>query len=51
MGYIGSKPADQVLTGADIQDGSILLADIAQSARDDLGNRIITGKPDNVAKH
>jgi len=43
MGYIGSKPADQVLTGADIQDGSILLADIAQSARDDLGNTDLYG--------
>ena len=43
MAYIGAKPADQVLTGADIQDGSILLADIAQSARDDLGNTDLYG--------
>ena len=43
MGYIGSAPAAQVLTGADIQDGSILLADIAQSARDDLGNTDLYG--------
>ena len=43
MGYIGSSPAAQVLTGADIQDGSILLADIAQSARDDLGNTDLYG--------
>ena len=43
MGYIGSAPAAQALTGADIQDGSILLADIAQSARDDLGNTDLYG--------
>tara|TARA_R100000234_G_scaffold2511_1_gene2140 strand:+ start:1500 stop:1817 length:318 start_codon:yes stop_codon:yes gene_type:complete len=43
MGYIGSSPAAQALTGADIQDGSILLADIAQSARDDLGNTDLYG--------
>ena len=43
MGFIGTQPAAQILTGADIQDGSILLADIAQSARDDLGNTDLYG--------
>ena len=37
MGYIGSKPADQVLTGADIQDASIQLADLSTAAQDALG--------------
>ena len=43
MGYIGSRPADQALTGADIQDGSIQLADISVAARNDLGNTDLYG--------
>ena len=43
MGYIGSSPAAQVLTGADIQDGSIQLADISTAARNDLGNTDMYG--------
>ncbi len=43
MGYIGSSPAAQVLTGADIQDGSIQLADISTAARNDLGNTDLYG--------
>ena len=37
MGYIGSRPADQALTGADIQDASIGLVDISSAAQDALG--------------
>jgi hypothetical protein len=37
MGYIGSAPAQQVLTGADIQDASIGLVDISSAAQDALG--------------
>ena len=37
MGYIGSAPAQQVLTGADIQDASIGLVDIPSAAQDALG--------------
>ena len=37
MGYIGSGPAQQVLTGADIQDASIGLVDISSAAQDALG--------------
>ena len=37
MGYIGSSPAAQVLTGADIQDASIGLVDISTAAQDALG--------------
>ena len=37
MGYIGSSPAAQVLTGADIQDASIGLVDISSAAQDALG--------------
>ena len=43
MGYIGSAPAAQVLTGSDIQDGSIQLADISVAARNDLGNTDMYG--------
>ena len=43
MGYIGSAPAAQVLTGSDIQDGSIQLADISVAARNDLGNTDLYG--------
>ncbi len=43
MGYIGSRPADQALTGADIQDGTIQLADISVAARNDLGNTDLYG--------
>ena len=37
MGYIGSATAQQVLTGADIQDASIGLVDISSAAQDALG--------------
>ena len=37
MGYIGSSPAAQVLTGADIEDASIGLVDISTAAQDALG--------------
>ena len=37
MGYIGSSPAAQVLTGADIEDASIWLVDISTAAQDALG--------------
>ena len=37
MGYIGSRPADQAITGADIQDASIGLVDISSAAQDALG--------------
>ena len=37
MGYIGSSPAAQVLTGADIEDASIELVDISTAAQDALG--------------
>jgi len=37
LGYIGSRPADQALTGADIQDASIGLVDISSAAQDALG--------------
>ena len=37
MGYIGSAPAQQVLTGAVIQDASIGLVDISSAAQDALG--------------
>ena len=37
MRYIGSRPADQALTGADIQDASIGLVDISSAAQDALG--------------
>ena len=37
MGYIGSRPADQALTGADIQDASIGLVDISSAAQDAVG--------------
>ena len=37
MGYIGSAPAQQVLSGADIQDASIGLVDISSAAQDALG--------------
>jgi len=37
LGYIGSSPAAQVLTGADIQDASIGLVDISTAAQDALG--------------
>ena len=37
MGYIGSRPADHALTGADIQDASIGLVDISSAAQDALG--------------
>ena len=37
MGYIGSRPADQALTGAAIQDASIGLVDISSAAQDALG--------------
>ena len=43
MGYIGSAPAAQALTGSDIQDGSIQLADISVAARNDLGNTDLYG--------
>ena len=37
MGYLGPAPAQQVLTGADIQDASIGLVDISTAAQDALG--------------
>ena len=37
MGYIGSSPAAQVLTGADIEDASIGLVDISTAAQHALG--------------
>lgn len=37
MGYIGSAPAAQALTGADIQDASIGLVDLSTAAQDALG--------------
>ena len=37
MAYIGSRPADQVITGADIQDASVQLADLSATAQDALG--------------
>ena len=32
MAYVGQKPADKALTSSDIEDGSILNADINSSA-------------------
>lgn len=37
MAYIGAAPANQVLTGADIQDGSVQLVDLSATAQDSLG--------------
>ena len=37
MGYIGSSPAAQALTSADIEDASIGLVDISTAAQDALG--------------
>ena len=37
MAYIGAAPANQALTGADIQDGSVQLVDLSTSAQDSLG--------------
>ena len=37
MGYIGAAPANQALTGADIQDASIGLVDLSTAAQDALG--------------
>ena len=37
MGYLGPAPAQQVLTGADIEDASIGLVDISTAAQDALG--------------
>ena len=37
MAYIGAAPANQVLTGADIQDASIGLVDLSSAAQDVLG--------------
>lgn len=37
MAYIGAAPTNQVLTGADIQDASIGLADLSTAAQDALG--------------
>ena len=35
MAYIGSKPADKALTGADIEDGTIQIADLAATGTKD----------------
>ncbi len=37
MAYIGSAPAAQILTGLDIQDATIQLADLSSTAQDALG--------------
>lgn len=35
MAYIGSKPADKALTGADIEDGTVQIADLAATGTKD----------------
>jgi hypothetical protein len=35
MSYIGSKPADKALTGADIEDGTVQIADLAATGTKD----------------